>query len=642
MLTAAPSERTTMLEQALFYLRNEWSVFPVCAPAPGRPGHCQQEQSHKNHVCEKPGKYPLIKWGRYQSTLPTEDEVRGWWRRWPTANIGLATGELSGVVVIDLDGELALREAERRGYEDGPTVLTGRVGGRHLYFRYRDNEPRNFAQVGGIDYRGEGGYTVLPPSLHASGNHYRWQAAPFSGEPLPPLPRWINELAGKGESGHRGPIDINTLLERGVAEGERDTTLFALASKLRALDVPIEGALVIVERAAERCRPPFDVALAREKVARAYQKYQPSVLTDDLIVTSNGHTVNRATGEVVATAAAEPPAPTYPIVQIGTALVGESRDVPHLVEGLVWSRVVHWVFAEPGAGKTLWTLAQALHIAAGKPFLGRPIQQGTVLFIQEDSPLGTAHEYIETLADIYGIDLETVPFYMNRVQGLRITDQHGLDDARRAVAQCPTFPTFVLLDAVERLVPSEKFTSREIDAFDRFLRWYIGEGGTPCVLDHTNRRGRAEKGEKKQTKPKPLDLIYGGQAKRAICDVMTYLDGTLRNGGTVHATWEKFRVGGGESPPPYSLTFNGDDGFHLSEQAQPLSTASQRAVVNFLRIAPGQWYSRAEIQHETGLPDRQIQRALASLVNKRWLLVRGSTSDRSWTLNPEHAGGFFS
>src|SRR5262249_40514139 len=59
---------------------------------------------------EARGKRPLVKWELYQHRRPTTAEVHGWFTRWPDANVGIVTGALSGLVVIDLDGEEAIRE----------------------------------------------------------------------------------------------------------------------------------------------------------------------------------------------------------------------------------------------------------------------------------------------------------------------------------------------------------------------------------------------------------------------------------------------------------------------------------------------------------------------------------------------------
>lgn len=263
-----------MLEHALNYLDDEWSVFPVCTPVIGRPDRCRQ-----HGACSNPGKTPLVRWAVYQDRLPTRQEVASWWSRtdWRQANIGLATGQLSNVVVLDLDGDLARAEAQRRGYDDGPTVRTGRVGGQHLYFRYRDDAPTIFAKTGGIDFRGEGGFVLLPPSLHHSGARYAWVEPIRRGEPLPDLPRWVDaEARTRLDGAPRGNVKFAELVS-GVPQGQRDQELFRAAAKLRGVDLPYDVALEVIGHIAARCQPPFEPALAQAKVDSAYGRYQPNV-----------------------------------------------------------------------------------------------------------------------------------------------------------------------------------------------------------------------------------------------------------------------------------------------------------------------------------------------------------------------------
>lgn len=317
----------------------------------------------------------------------------------------------------------------------------------------------------------------------------------------------------------------------------------------------------------------------------------------------------------------------YRLIQIAQVMTSEERSVGQLLEGLIWKKRVHWIFADAGSGKTMWTLAQHLHIAAGRPFLGRAVQQGPVVLIEEDSPLDTAIEYAETLADIYDIALEQIPFFMNDLQGLRLTDDQGITRARLAIAACPEKPVAVILDAAERLVPSEKFTSRELDAFDRFLKGLINDDIVPTVIDHINRRGRGEEGKKPAKKPDPLSLLYGGQSKHAISDVMVFLDGKMRE-EAVNASWQKFRVSGA-APPPFTIRFDDDKGFLFNEHRQQPTTEAQRAVMRHLEIYKD-WRTGPQIVAATGLPERRAQRAVNALITQRWVEADGSTKARRY------------
>lgn len=125
------------------------------------------------------GKHPRTEHGLKDATQD-ENTIREWWTRWPQANIGLLTGAVSGVIVLDIDprhgGDKTI-EALQKQFGDLPltwSVKTG-GGGWHLYFKHPGGRIGNSAgKIGeGIDLRGDGGYIVFPPSRTADKPH-RW------------------------------------------------------------------------------------------------------------------------------------------------------------------------------------------------------------------------------------------------------------------------------------------------------------------------------------------------------------------------------------------------------------------------------------------------------------------------------------
>jgi len=121
--------------------------------------------------CEPGGKAPLTYNGFWDATTDS-GRIGIWWGRWPGANVGVPTGERSGMLVLDVDprdgGPESLAELERTV---GPLPETAKArtggGGMHIFFRYpAGEEVRNSTgRLGpGLDVRGEGGYVVVPPS----------------------------------------------------------------------------------------------------------------------------------------------------------------------------------------------------------------------------------------------------------------------------------------------------------------------------------------------------------------------------------------------------------------------------------------------------------------------------------------------
>lgn len=110
-------------------------------------------------------KRPLLAWKPYQARHATPDEVRGWFRRWPDARLGIVTGAISNLVVIDVD-EPGERTWAKARFGVSPLVARTPRGGCHIYFRHPGGHVPNATRIDGhaVDRRADGGYVVCPPS----------------------------------------------------------------------------------------------------------------------------------------------------------------------------------------------------------------------------------------------------------------------------------------------------------------------------------------------------------------------------------------------------------------------------------------------------------------------------------------------
>lgn len=176
-----------------------WPVAPACWV---QNGLCSC--GRKN--CTSPGKHPLTKNG-IKDAISEADNVRGLWQKYPSANVMVATGSISGICVIDVDvgpwkdGEQALRELEAQNEElpDTLRVKTG-GGGFHYYFLIPEGViiKNSASKLGpGIDIRGEGGYVLGPGSTHISGKKYQCEEHwDFDLDELAVLPIWVVDILG--------------------------------------------------------------------------------------------------------------------------------------------------------------------------------------------------------------------------------------------------------------------------------------------------------------------------------------------------------------------------------------------------------------------------------------------------------------
>jgi hypothetical protein len=141
------------------YAERGISVVPLHTPTE-RGCSCPRGSS-----CVSAGKHPRIDWKPYQQQRATLEEIRSWWERWPTANVGIVTGMISGLCVLDVDprngGFDTLAALDARGAtmpDDNPVVITGSEG-LHHYFGL-DHPLTKAAPFDGIELQAGGALVV--------------------------------------------------------------------------------------------------------------------------------------------------------------------------------------------------------------------------------------------------------------------------------------------------------------------------------------------------------------------------------------------------------------------------------------------------------------------------------------------------
>ncbi len=219
--------------------------------------------------CVVEGKRPLTRRGFLDASSDPE-QVAAWWSRTPDANIGIPTGAASGVVVVDVDvhgphdGRPAFQRAADAGLVDGAGLLVRTpTGGAHVYFPATPGrEQRSWqAATAGVDFRGDGGYTIAPPSRRIIDGHVRrYEVADIAAhsvcavdaarlrdflDPRPVAPP-------RASSGSMG-VDAERLAAwvAGRGEGERNRGLFWAACRLAENGVPPSDALDALGAAAQ-------------------------------------------------------------------------------------------------------------------------------------------------------------------------------------------------------------------------------------------------------------------------------------------------------------------------------------------------------------------------------------------------------
>ncbi len=220
----------SVLQAALIYASRGWAVFPVN------------------------GKIPHKGTNGFLDATTEPEQIRAWWRKWPDSGVAIATGERSGIVVLDVDGEEGKESIRGKHLPLTVTAATpGRGGGVHRYFRYIPGM-RSTSLLHKVDLKASGGYVVASPSPHPDGGRYDWAdgMAPEDVDVADP-PKWIIDLARKGNGEGGVPIEWGAT----IIEGARNAELARRAGSLLARMSPADAAPMLQAWNRERCQPPL-------------------------------------------------------------------------------------------------------------------------------------------------------------------------------------------------------------------------------------------------------------------------------------------------------------------------------------------------------------------------------------------------
>lgn len=260
------------LEAALEYrLKYNWSVIPLSAGSKIPPKGFDVMQ--------------------YRSRLADAEEIESWWADNPNYNIGIITGKLSNILAIDLDKYKPeySEETVLQYIPDSIETVVDRSprGGEHLYFQYPEDADLtiNADALPAVDYRGEGGYILAPPSIF-EGKASEWIVAP-NGKPLACAPAALLRLLKRninnkstfsiGECKELTDTDLtNSYISNKslhiLQSGRRDQDLFTVANALIKNKVDSDFIKQVIGILADNCTPPFPKGEAEGKILSAIDR----------------------------------------------------------------------------------------------------------------------------------------------------------------------------------------------------------------------------------------------------------------------------------------------------------------------------------------------------------------------------------
>jgi KaiC/GvpD/RAD55 family RecA-like ATPase len=321
-------------------------------------------------------KLPLFQWADFQKRMATEEEIRLWWEHWPNANVGIVTGSISGIAVVDLDGPAGIANGVRLKLPNTLTSLTG--AGRQLFYKYREGVCNSASVVSEkVDVRGEGGYIVAPPSVHPCGKRYQWLSGSvlnvrglkdfpiFSSASTPT----VNPTVQLGTGWIQDALS-------GLKEGNRDATFARIVGRLHHSGLDPVTIRALLHPHAARCS-----FTDLDKVVRSITKYEREGV----------------------------PAGNGPTPSIGTFLKDEEL-VQWLVPGIFARKSVGFVAGLPEVMKTWLLIDLAVECArgGGKWLNLFPVEKAKVLFIDQERFKGETQRRFKNIISGKGLSIDAL------------------------------------------------------------------------------------------------------------------------------------------------------------------------------------------------------------------------------------------
>jgi hypothetical protein len=431
---------------------------------------------------------PLWKdWPNKSSTVVPAD--------WPTiANVGI---HCAGLVVVDVDprngGFESLMEFELECPLPATLETITPSGGRHLFYCLPPGHPgvinRAHALGRGIDVKSTNGYVVGAGSRTDAGEYRFVDPAAEIAD----APDWLVQPLGRVTTAEKAEHTTVADAEPAVVERAEswlkirdpaiegcggDAHTFATACMLRDYGLSeLQTLELMAGEWNDRCSPPWEHADLEAKVAHAYAYAQNAA--GSRAVTSDDFP-NLSTAE---------PAAEQPKRSIKAVSFDEMTAAPfnkqYIIKDLLQRSEYAGLYGAPGQGKTFVALDLAYHVAAGKPWMGRKVKQGSVLYIGFEAYGGLPARAL-ALKRHYGN--AGVPLYF-APGGFNVRDPAGWQTFGEVLGGLPEVPSLIIFDTFAyALAGGDENDAKEVGGFNDAAQRIISQiGACVMVIHHTGK-----------------------------------------------------------------------------------------------------------------------------------------------------------
>lgn len=422
-----------LIEKAKEYARRGFSVIPV-----------------------KKDKHPAVdSWKEFQTRAALEDEIEKMFARPDAVGIAVITGVVSDVVVLDCEAK-----ADPAFLLNIPVTLTARTGGggHHFYFRNPTGRtiPNRTRFLPEMDFRGECGYAILPPSEHASGKKYEWINESIE---IAELPDWLEEKVRDTAplATSSAPTATTTRFSiLGVKEGERNNRMTSLIGTLFT-------------------KHPRSPSLVADLAKAVNETYDPPLPPGELKTIF--HSIRTREEK-------KHPKSKFAPIPLAELLAKAPKEIQWLIEGVIPRGTINVLSAPPGSFKTWTLLHTAMQVARGMPVFGRfPTKKGKVLIIDEENQEDLLGVRFRNLGAENSLEITT-----SSLIGFKIDKPEDIEELKSYIAKNQI--DLVIFDSLVRVNSKDENDARQVaEVFNAFKS--LTKDGTTVLMTHHHRKQAA-------------------------------------------------------------------------------------------------------------------------------------------------------
>lgn len=435
----------------------------------------------------------MTTWEQFITSPPDPQTVRRWFSALSGVGVGAVTGKTSGIVVLDVEATCPTPIQDL--LERFPTERIARTGsgGYHLYYHYPSGVTRVQNQVrifDGADIRADGGFIVLPPTLHPSGIRYEW----IKKGPLGACPAAFLEQKETAPSRNEGWV---TEALRGATQGSRNDTCARLAGYFYGKGMTTDVVEALLMDWNLKNEPPMSVKEVKATIRSIEKSHAENVLRT---FTSVEFTDDRPAQPATNTGKKSDNS-GFDVIKLGDYVRKYAgAGVSWLVQDWLPDKSITFLVSPPESYKTWLLLDLAVSIATGSPFLGQfPLNStGPALIIQqEDSHEGLTDRLALIVDQKLGVlpKLEDgkfeipatpdIPIYIHPSRQLRFDNANVIEEVEKKIAAIR--PKVVLIDPLYSVISTDNYMSAGAEQM-MVLKTWRDKYGCSFILAHHSKK----------------------------------------------------------------------------------------------------------------------------------------------------------